>query len=94
MTDNYQINDINQLLEQIGNIKQIRQNLYYICADLNANINQIANAWQSDTVDKESYLSTIQKDLQNLETLGNAVNRLNSNLEIFALSAQRISNNG
>lgn len=94
MTDNYQINDINLLLEQIGNIKQIRQNIFYLYSDLDANINQIANAWQSDTVDKESYLSTIRKDLQNLDTLCNAVSRLNSNLESFALSAQRISNNG
>lgn len=94
MTDNYQINDINLLLEQIGNIKQIRQNIFYLYLDLDANINQIANAWQSDTVDKESYLSTIRKDLQNLDTLCNAVSRLNSNLESFALSAQRISNNG
>ena len=94
MTDNYQINDINQLLEQIGNIKQIRQNLYYVCTDLSTNINQIANAWQSDTVDKESYLSTIQKDIQNLDTLCNAISKLNSNLETFALSAQRIANNG
>ncbi len=91
MTDNYQVNDINGLLEQISNLKQINQNIYYVCDDLKTYVNQIRDAWQSDTTDRESYLGSLQRDLQNISILVTAIVKLNSNLETFATSAQDIS---
>ena len=91
MTDKYQVNDINGLLEQISNLKQINQNIYYVCDDLKTYVNQIRDAWQSDTTDRESYLGSLQRDLQNISILVTAIVKLNSNLETFATSAQDIS---
>ncbi len=93
-TENYQINDVDQLLEQVGNLRQTVQNILVIHEDLTSYVSQIRNAWQSDTEDRDSYLTTLEKDLTNLYNLNSAVDKLNANLESFALASKQIANNG
>lgn len=81
---NYEIKDPQALLEQAGNVAQIAQNILRVQEDLNGYCQQISNAWQSDTQDKESYLSGIQTNLAKTETLVSALMSLSRNLTTYA----------
>lgn len=92
--DNFQINDANALLQQAGNLQQLSQNILRVKEDLNGCCGRISSAWQSDTVDKESYLRVLQENLQKVETLAAAIESLGRNLTDFAQNAIATANNG
>lgn len=78
------VKDPNALLEQAGNLGQLAQNILRVQEDLNGYCQQISNAWQSDTVDKESYLKTLQTNLTKMSTLVSALRALSNNLTSYA----------
>lgn len=90
---NYEIRDPQALLEQAGNVAQIAQNILRVQEDLNSYCSQISNAWQSDTQDKESYLSGIQTNLAKTETLVSALMSLSRNLTTYATKEIQTKNN-
>lgn len=92
--DNFQINDANALLDQAGNLYQSSQNILRVQESLTGCCQRISSAWQSDTVDKESYLKVLQENLQKMETLAAAITSLGSNLTEFAQNAIATANNG
>lgn len=80
----YNVKDPQALLDQAGNVAQIAQNILRVQEELNGYCNQISNAWQSDTVDKESYLKVLQSNLAKVETLTAALRALSNNLTAYA----------
>lgn len=80
----YEVNNVQALLEQAGNIAQIGQNILRVNEELSGYCSQISNAWQSDTVDKESYLKVLQDNLVKIETLVAALRALSNNLTAYA----------
>lgn len=80
----YKVKDPQALLDQAGNIAQIGQNILRVNEELAGYCNQISNAWQSDTVDKESYLKVLQQNLAKVETLVAALRALSNNLSAYA----------
>ena len=80
----YKVKDPQALLDQAGNIAQMGQNILRINEELAGYCNQISNAWQSDTVDKESYLKVLQQNLAKVETLVAALRALSNNLSAYA----------
>jgi len=80
----YKVKDPQALLDQAGNIAQINQNILRVKEELVGYCTQISSAWQSDTVDKESYLKILQENLAKVETLCAAVRALSNNLTAYA----------
>lgn len=91
--DNFQINDANALLNQAGNLYQSSQNILRVKEGLTGCCQRISSAWQSDTVDKESYLKVLQENLQKMDTLSSAIATLASNLTEFAQNSIATANN-
>ena len=81
---NIDIKDANALIEQAGNVAQLNQNILRVQEDLIAAATRIRNAWTSDTVDKETYLKTIETNLTKIGTLGAALRALSNNLIVYA----------
>lgn len=81
---NYEVSDLQALLEQAGNVAQLGQNILRVNEELSGYCSQISNAWQSDTVDKESYLKVLQDNLVKIETLVAALRALSNNLTAYA----------
>ena len=92
--DNFQINDPNALIQQAGNLAQISQNVRRVQEELDACCGRISSAWQSDTVDKESYLKGLQENTRKMQVLSEALTSLSNNLTNFAQQAIRTANNG
>jgi len=80
----YEINNPHALIEQAGNVYQLGQNTLRVQEELNSFCYQISSAWQSDTVDKETYLKTLQENLVKIETLVHALTALSNNLNAYA----------
>lgn len=92
--NNFEIQDAQRLLSQVGDLVQINQNITYLRGDLDTCINQINNAWQSDTADKESYMAGIQKNNEKIRQLNEAIFSLADKLQSFAEQSIRTANNG
>lgn len=80
----YNVKDPQALLEQAGNVAQLGQNILRVKEELTGYCSQISGAWQSDTVDKESYLKVLQENLVKVETLVAALRALSNNLTAYA----------
>ncbi len=80
----YNVKDPQALLEQAGNLDQLGQNILRVNEDLTNYCQQIGSAWQSDTADKESYLSVLEENLRKIETLCSALRGLSYNLTYYA----------
>lgn len=93
-TSNFEIQQAEELLSQAQNLAQINQNILRVKEDLTGCCNEISGAWQSDTADKDSYLKSIQQDLQKIETLTTAVFSLSNHLMAFAQRSIQTANNG
>ncbi len=93
MTSEYKV-DASKLLEQAGDLRQVAQNISYTCSDLKQYCNQIASSWKSNTEDRESYLRTLQNNLEDLATLVSATWLLADNLQVYAQNSINISSNG
>ncbi len=91
--DNFEIQDAQRLLSQAGDLAQINQNIMRVKEQLDECIAQVNNAWQSDTQDRESYLSGIQKNIGKIDTLCAAIRSLSNKLNDFAEQSIRVSNN-
>lgn len=81
---NIHINDADALIEQAGNVAQLNQNVLRVQEDLSVAVGRIRNSWQSDTVDKETYLKTIETNLSKIGTLCAALKALSNNLIVYA----------
>ena len=81
---NIHINDADALIEQAGNVAQLNQNILRVQEDLLAAATRIRQAWASDTVDKETYLKTIETNLTKMATLASALRALSNNLIVYA----------
>jgi len=92
--NNFDIQDAQLLLSQAGNLEQVNQNILRAQEQLTDCCNQISSAWQSDTEDKSSYLSNLQKNLQKLQTLTSAIHSLSAKLTVFAQNSINTANNG
>ena len=91
--EEYIVKDPQLLLEQAGNVYQLGQNILRIKEEINGYCQQIGNAWQSDTVDKESYLKNLQVNLSKMETLVAALRSLSNNLTAYAQREIKNMNN-
>ena len=87
------IKDADLLLDQAGNLYQLSQNILRVQEDLVAACNKIANAWTSDTVDKESYLTGLNNELNRVSNLAAALNGLSNSLTIYAQEQKKNNNN-
>lgn len=92
--NNINVNDINALISQAENLFQFSQNILRSVEDLQGISGQISVAWQSDTVDKESYLKAINESLTKATTLAEAVRQLSVKLNNYAQKQLTTSNNG
>ncbi len=92
--NDFNIRDAQRLLSQSGELSQTNQNIMRVKEQIEEYINQISNAWQSDTQDKEAYLSGIKSALGKMSTLTVAVNSLATKLNSFAEQSIRVANNG
>lgn len=84
MADNFYIVDANKLLNQAGSLAQMNTNIIRLKEQLSNYSNQISNAWQSETEDKESVLKSLNEDLKRIDTLNSALNSLSKKLSYFA----------
>lgn len=84
MADNFYIVDANKLLNQAGSLVQMNTNIIRLKEQLSNYSNQISNAWQSETEDKESVLKSLNEDLKRIDTLNSALNSLSKKLSYFA----------
>jgi len=91
--NNFEIKDAPLLLSQAGDLAQVNQNILRISEQLGDYCNQISNAWQSDTVDKTSYLGNLEKNVQTINQLCRAINELSNKLTDFAQQSIRTANN-
>ena len=82
-TSNFQMQG-ELLLQQAQNLAQINQNILRVKEDLTGCVGQISSAWQSDTVDKDSYLKKIEEELRKIETLTSALFALSNHLIALA----------
>ena len=92
-SNNFNIQDAQTLLTQAGNLAQVNQNILRVQEQLTDCCNQISQAWQSDTEDRISYLSNLEKNLAKMQTLCAAINSLSSKLTDFAEQSIRQANN-
>lgn len=92
--DNFEIQDAHRLLEQAGDLDQVNNNIRAAKENISSCCDQISGAWQSDTVDKDSYLKTIRDNIQKLDTLNSAIKSLGASLRDFATQAINTANNG
>ena len=81
---NIQINDVDALLEQAGDLSQLSSNISNVQGDLLAASTKISNAWASDTVDKETYLKSLNENLGKIATLTTALDGLSKSLTTYA----------
>ena len=93
-TSNFEIRQAEHLLEQAQAIAQLNQNVLRVQEELTASCAEIRNAWQSDTVDKESYLQGIEKNMQKIGNLTSALFKLSNHLTAFAQKSIQTANNG
>lgn len=91
--NNFDIQDAQLLLSQAGNLEQANQNILRAQEQLSDCCSQISSAWQSNTEDKSSYLSTLQKNLEKLFTLTSAIHSLSGKLTSFAQQSINTANN-
>lgn len=84
------INDPQTLISQSENLLQYAQNILRIVEDLKGHASSIGNAWQSDTLDKETYLSAINSSLNKMETLAAVIRATGNKLIYYA--RQQIAN--
>ena len=91
---NFEIQDAQRLLAESGELEQLNQNILRVQEQLAECSSQVRGAWQSDTVDKESYLGNLDKNLQKIFTLSGALRSLSSKLNSFAEQSIRQANNG
>lgn len=78
------INNPQALIEQASNVAQLSNNIARVQEDLLVLCQQISKAWQSNTVDKETYLSSLNKSLKKVEGLTLALSALSKNLQAYA----------
>ena len=79
-----EIRDPQRLLSDANEIKQLINNIMRTQEELSQYCSEIRGAWTSDTVDKESYLAGIEKNLQNIGTLVSALSGLGDYLISYA----------
>ena len=79
-----EIKDADLLLEQAGDLAQMANNISSTSTDLSAANKKIAGAWASDTVDKDSYLKTLNDNITKIQTLVTAISGLSKVLTIYA----------
>ena len=85
------IKNVDMLLNQIDNISKINDNINDCCNNLESKFKKIESYWNSDTVDKASYIGEAQKNTNNLITLISAVRKLSQSLNKNAQDLKRIS---
>ena len=83
------IKNVDTLLAQIDNISKINDRINECCSNLDSKFKKIESYWNSDTVDKASYIGEAQKNTNSLVNLIWAVKRLNQALNTYA---QRLKN--
>ena len=72
------------LLEQVSELQQINQNIRSAIENLQACSSEISAAWNSDTEDKTSYLSSMDKNLEKASSLVQAVLSITNYLQTYA----------
>jgi len=92
--NNYEIRDAQLLLDQVEQMTAVNKTIISLREQMEACIMQISNAWTSNTVDRDSYMSNINRNLVKLESWNTAVTTLAANLNSFANESIRIANNG
>jgi len=90
MVMNVNINDPYALINQAEAILQQTQNILRVVESLYGHSTTIASSWQSDTVDKESYLSSIDSSITKVKTLAGAMRATGNKL--IAYARQQIAN--
>ena len=83
------VKNVDMLLNQIDNISKINDNINDCCNNLESKFKKIESYWNSDTVDKDSYIGEAQKNTNSLVNLISAVKQLNQALNTYA---QRLKN--
>ena len=94
MTDYLGISDANLLLDQLGDLQQVQNDILRVKESLSSCCDQIGAAWQSDTIDKQSYLESINKNLYKMDLVNQALNILVADLTSYATDLIRTANNG
>ena len=90
---NVQINDPQLLISQAANLAQLASNIDRVQEDLTALSSKIGGAWSSDTVDKESYLSSLNTTLQRIGGLTGILMSLSKKLETYVVNQMQNANN-
>ncbi len=83
------VKNVDMLLAQIDNISKINDRINECCSNLDNKFKKIESYWNSDTVDKDSYIGEAQKNTNSLVNLISAVKQLNQALNTYA---QRLKN--
>ena len=81
------------LLNESDEIQQTVNDIGRVIDQLRQNCTAISNAWDSDTSDRDSYLGTLERNLQRVANLCAAAQKLATQLRIFAENAIRESMN-
>ena len=90
----YHIQDYHSLLNQIGDLQQVGQDILRVKENLISQCQLISNAWTSNTTDKETYLRNIYNNLDKVEKLIAALNTLSNELNDYAKNSMQIASNG
>lgn len=85
------VKNVDMLLSQVENISKINDNINDCCNNLEDKFKKIESYWNSDTVDKASYIGEAQKNTNNLVTLISAVKQLSRSLNVYAQELKRVS---
>ena len=79
-----EIKDVEKLMTQASQVEAVTKVVQTLKEELLSNCNQVSGAWQSETVDKESYLKDLTENIEKLSTLAQALTTLGNRLQTYA----------
>lgn len=83
--------DPEQAIDDCNYINERSQKLYNTAEILNTNLIRIENDWESNGLDKESYVTELKKQIENIFLLCKAIRNVTNPIIYYAENAKEIS---
>ena len=89
----FEVDDPALLLNQASSLETSANKIKQVSLEIENTVNGVAENWTSDTEDRDSYLSDIQVDLNELDNLYKVLKSLAKEMTDFANETIKAANN-